>query len=142
MSNFIFNNESIALPSLAEQRSIVFKLATEEAIQILTNNLQVVIVANPISFTESNYSADHMLMKDQGWQAPEQEIVCHYLDQLKAYDSRLTGKYLASLLGVGERRLREYKQGKYKFPYDPWRKLLVITGRVPQYVEPVLVHFK
>lgn len=142
MSEFTFNNDSIALPSLSEQHRIVFKLATEEAIQTLTDNLKVEAVISPIAFDESKYSAAHMLMKEQGWQPPEKEIVCHYLDQLKAHNSQFTGKYLAGLLGVGDRRLREYKQGKHKFPYDMWRKLLIMTGRVPQHVEPVLVRFE
>ena len=142
MAEFNFKNDGIALPSLDEQRDIVFKLATEEAIKTLDDNLQAPVVASDIEFDESVYSDKHFLLKEDGWEAPEKEIVCYYLDQLKSYDSQFTGKYIAQILGVGDRRLREYKQGKHKFPYDTWRKLLVITGRVPQHIEKVLVRFK
>lgn len=135
-------NNCIELPSLDKQRMVVFELATKEGISLLESNLAVEAVNSPIFFDESKYSDAHLLTKDKGWQPPDVEIVCYYLDQLKSHDSKYTGKFVANLLGIGDRRLREYKQGKHKFPYDTWRKLLIVTGRVPQFIEPVLVRFK
>ena len=50
-----------------------------------------------------------------------------------------TDARLAALLGLSsDRRVREYKSGAKAVPYGVWRHFLVITGRVPQDVVPVL----
>ncbi|KPC24159.1 Uncharacterized protein AC496_1170 [Pseudomonas savastanoi pv. glycinea] len=37
-----------------------------------------------------------------------------------------------------DRRVRDYKQGVRKVPYGVWRHFLVLTGRAPQDIIPVL----
>ncbi len=141
MTDHNFNDSSITLPSISEQQSVVFELATKEAIQTLQDNLNAPVSDVPVGFDESLYSNSHLLLKDHGWEAPDKEIVFHYLKQLKEYDSKFTGNYIAKLLKVSPRRLRDWKAGTHKFPYDRWRQFLVLTGRVPQHVEKVLVRF-
>jgi hypothetical protein len=50
-----------------------------------------------------------------------------------------TDAKLAALLGLSsDRRIREFKNGSRKVPYGIWRSFLVLTGRAPQDILPVL----
>ncbi len=54
-----------------------------------------------------------------------------------------TDEKLANLLGLsGTRRIRAFKNGEKKVPYNVWRKFLVLTSRVQQEIIEVVGVFK
>jgi hypothetical protein len=139
----------IELPNLEEQKQFVFEQQTNESINRLLENLKAPRVASKPDINESLYPNTHLLALDDGWETPSPEIVRAYFDHFQAifpeYD---TDRKLSTLLGLsgqaGHARIREYKKvnGKKTIPYGIWRKFLVITGRVPQTIEPVFTFFK
>jgi hypothetical protein len=122
------------IPSIACQQSIIFEQSTLEAIQQLNENLKAPVILGQTEIKETDYSHEHLLEKNAGWVAPEADIVGAYFRHFQSHFSEYgTDKTLATLLGLSsDRRVREFKQGKCKVPYDVWRKFLVITGRAPQ----------
>lgn len=132
----------IDLPGIADQQALVFTAATEAAIEQLRRNLAAPRVPPQQEVDESQYPRTHLLREAEGWQAPHPDIVGayfrHFQHHFPEYD---TDRKLAQLLGLsGDRRVREFKQGERKVPYGVWRHFLVITGRAPQDVLPVLAY--
>lgn len=132
----------IDLPGIADQQALVFTAATEAAIDQLRRNLAAPRVPPQQEVDESQYPRTHLLREAEGWQAPHPDIVGayfrHFQHHFPEYD---TDRKLAQLLGLsGDRRVREFKQGERKVPYGVWRHFLVITGRAPQDVLPVLAY--
>jgi len=130
----------IDLPNISEQQQVVFEESTKAAIKTLKKNLEAPRLPPQTFVDESNYPNTHLLRKNEGWEAPHKDIVDAYFKQIQEHFPEYSSdRLLAPLLGVkSARRLREYKQGKYKAPYGLWRKLLKITGRAPQDVYEVL----
>lgn len=132
----------ITLPSISEQQDHIYKAATAQAIKQLQQNLQAPRIAPQAYVDESTFPRAHLLREAEGWEAPPPELVRayfrHFQDNFPDYN---TDKKLAALLGLsGDRRVREFKEGGRKVPYEIWRRFLVLTGRVPQEVLPVLAY--
>ena len=131
----------IELPGMREQIRRVYEIGIKEGIAQLEANLEAPKLEPLTSINENDYSRNHLLRENEGWEPPEPQIVRAYLEQLqKAFREEFgTDKKLAHFLGLsGDRRIREFKQGERKVPYGVWRKLLVTTGRVPQEIYPVI----
>jgi len=132
----------ISLPGIREQQDHVFKAATDQAIKQLQQNLKAPRMAPQSYLDEATVSRAHLLREAEGWEAPPPELVRayfrHFQDNFPDYS---TDKKLAGLLGLSsDRRVREFKEGGRKVPYEIWRRFLVITGRAPQDVLPVLAY--
>lgn len=133
----------IPLPSISEQQKVVYKAATEAAIDQLRSNLDAPSIPGPVGLDESQFPRTHLLREHEGWEPPAPELVeaffRHFQSVFPDFD---TDMKLARLLGLrgqsADRRIREYKAGTYKVPYGVWNHFLVLTGRVPQDVIPVL----
>lgn len=132
----------IDLPNIEEQRRIIFEESTKESMRILKDNLQVPVLPKQDEINESDYSSAHRLLESQGWEAPHADIVGAYFRHFQTHFPEYnTDKKLAGLLGLSsDRRIREFKQGARKVPYDVWRHFLVITGREPQSVVRVFAY--
>lgn len=132
----------IDLPNIEEQRRIIFEESTKESMRILKDNLQVPVLPKQDEINESDYSSAHRLLESQGWEAPHADIVGAYFRHFQTHFPEYnTDKKLAGLLGLSsDRRIREFKQGSRKVPYDVWRHFLVITGREPQSVVRVFAY--
>lgn len=130
----------IELPSIKDQQAAVLELATKEAIAQLNANLNAPRIEDQPELDESAYSRSHLLRESEGWEAPHPDVVAAYFRHFqKHFSDYNTDKKLAALLGLsGDRRVREFKEGGRKVPYGIWRKFLVMTGRAPQDVLPVL----
>jgi hypothetical protein len=133
----------IPLPSIAEQQSAIFEAATEAGIQQLRDNLSAPRLPGPSDFDEGQFPRTHLLREHEGWASPPHEVVGAYFRHFQnAFPEHGTDKTLARLLGLrgqsADRRIREFKSGSYKVPYGVWRHFLVLTGRVPQDIVPVL----
>lgn len=126
----------INLPALSEQQRMIYESSTREAIATLEANLNAPVLHSDLDINEADYCNKHLLRKSEGWQAPHNDVVGAYFRQFQALFAEYgSDKALAALLGVSsDRRVREYKQGRSKIPYDIWRRFLVITGRAPQEV--------
>lgn len=133
--------DSVPMVSLAEQRRFVFEQSNKIAIKQLNDNANAPIAEALIDFNEQDYSHTHLLEKQAGYEPPHEDLVKYYCDQLKAFDSSYTQKEIArEILGINDRRLREYIQGKHKVPFELWRKILIATGRAPQEIQPVIAY--
>lgn len=124
----------IEIPSIREQQKVIFEKSTQAAIEQLRANLAAPVLPGVSEINEADYSRDHLLDKDAGWVAPDPDLVAAYFRHFQAafpeYGS--DGK-LAALLGVSsDRRIREFKSGAKKVPYEIWRRFLVMTGRAHQ----------
>lgn len=130
----------IPLPSIEEQQRIVFEAATTAAIEQLKANLDAPRYRGQTEVDESTLGRAHLLREHEGWEAPSPDIVGAYFRHFQGHFPEYgTDGRLATLLGVSsDRRVRDYKQGVRKVPYGVWRRFLVLTGRVPQDVIPVL----
>ena len=130
----------LTLPSIQDQQAAIFQAATDTAIKQLRANLKAPRLPAQTAIDESTLPRTHLLREAEGWEAPDPAIVRayfrHFQDAFPEYD---TDARLAKLLGLSsDRRVREFKEGRRKVPYELWRKFLVITGRAPQDVLPVL----
>lgn len=138
---------NIPLPSIADQQRVIYEAATEAAIQQLRANLDAPRLPGPSAFDASLYPNSHLLREHEGWEAPSPAVVeaffRHFQDTFPDYG---TDKKLARLLSLrgdsADRRIREYKAGSYKVPYGVWRHFLVLTGRVPQDIVPILAFMR
>ena len=132
----------IDLPNIEEQRRIIFEESIKESMRILKDNLQVPVLPKQDEINESDYSSAHRLLESQGWEAPHADIVGAYFRHFQTHFPEYnTDKKLAGLLGLSsDRRIREFKQGARKVPYNVWRHFLVITGREPQSVVKVFAY--
>lgn len=124
----------IKLPTLSEQQRVIYEQSTLEAINTLNSNLNAPVLPGQSEINESEYCNKHLLRKHEGWEPPHPDIVGAYFRHFQAHFSEYASdKKLAELLGLSsDRRIREFKQGKYKVPFEIWRHFLVITGRAPQ----------
>ncbi len=131
---------NIELPNIAEQQKFIHEQSTKEAIKQLKSNLNAPTLPGQTEIDESLYSNDHLLREHEGWKAPEPDVVGAYFRHFQLhFDEYSTDKKLAHLLGLSsDRRIREFKQGIRKTPFGVWRKFLILTGRAPQDVIPVL----
>lgn len=132
----------IDLPSIADQQAAVFQQSTQAAIEQLQRNLQAPRLPAQTEIDENQYPRTHLLREHEGWEAPHPDIVGAYFRHFQMHfpEHGSDGK-LANLLGLSsDRRVREFKQGERKVPYGVWRHFLVITGRAPQDVLPVLAY--
>ena len=131
----------IEIPSIQEQQKIIFEKATKAAIEQLRRNLKAPVIDPQIQVDESLFSCAHLL-DERRFEPPSAEIVKAYFEHFQSYfPDYNTDKKLAELLGIsGDRRIREYKSGARRVQFDVWRKFLIITGRVPQDVLPVLAY--
>ncbi|WP_246231501.1 hypothetical protein [Pseudomonas quercus] len=130
----------IPLPSIEEQQRIVFEAATTAAIDQLKANLDAPRYPGQTEVDEAMLSRAHLLREHEGWEAPSPDIVGAYFRHFQGHFPEYgTDGRLAKLLGVSsDRRVRDYKQGVRKVPYGVWRRFLVLTGRVPQDIIPVM----
>lgn len=129
----------IELPGIAEQQLFVFKAAQQEAIEAMKKNGEAKVMAAPLSVDECAYPRTHLLREREGWEPPHKDLVAAYFQQFKELFGYGSDKEMAELLGLSsDRRVREFKQGKSTVPYGVWRRFLVMTGRAPQEVIPVL----
>lgn len=129
----------IELPGIAEQQLFVFKEAQQEAIEAMKKNSEAKVMVAPLSVDECAYPRTHLLREREGWEPPHKDLVAAYFDQFKGLFGYGSDKEMAVLLGLSsDRRVREFKQGKSTVPYGVWRRFLVMTGRAPQDVIPVL----
>jgi hypothetical protein len=133
----------IPLPSIAEQQAAIYEAAIEAAIDQLRANLRAPRLPGPADFEEGQFQRSHLLREQEGWEPPSPEVVEAYFRHFQmAFPDYGTDIKLGRLLGLrgqsADRRIREYKAGTYKVPYGVWRHFLVLTGRVPQDIIPVL----
>lgn len=139
-------NVEINVPSIRSQLDYIFEVETEKSIKVLKNNLLAPKLICSLSIDESQYPSLHLLRENEGWEAPPAELVRAYFKQfqLQFYEYNTDAK-LAALLGLTskwqDRRIRAFKEGSKKVPYGLWRKFLVMTGRVPQEIIPVVAFF-
>lgn len=132
----------IELPSIEQQQAVIFEEATKAAIAQLKANLKAPRFEPQREVDETAYPRTHLLREREGWEAPHPNIVGayfrHFQDAFPEYGS---DGQLAKLLGLSsDRRVREFKQGTRAVPYGVWRHFLIITGRAPQDVLPVLAY--
>lgn len=130
----------IELPGIEEQQALIFREATKEGIARLKKNLDAPRFSPQSEIDESLFPRTHLLRHREGWEAPQPEIVRayfrHFQENFAAYN---TDAKLAGLLELStDRRVRAFKEGSKTVPYEVWRSFLVITGRVPQDILPVL----
>lgn len=130
----------IDLPTIANQQASVFEAATHTAIAQLQDNLQAPRLPGQTEVDEDLYPRTHLLRESEGWEAPAPDLIGAYFRHFQAaFPAYGTDAKLATLLGLSsDRRVRAFKDGSKKPPYGVWRRFLVLTGRVPQDVIPVL----
>ena len=102
--------------------------------------MKAIALPPPSEIDENAYSNAHLLRVHEGWEPPHPDLVGAYFRHFQHhFPDYGTDQKLAELLGLSsDRRIREFKNGSRKVPYEIWRKFLVITGRVPQEVIKVL----
>lgn len=130
----------IDLPDVKTQQAKIYEAATMHGIEQLKKNLKAPVLPGQNLVDEGQYPRTHLLRESEGFEAPDPEIVKayfkHFLEHFKEYD---TDMKLAKLLGLSsDRRIRAFKEGSKNVPYNVWRHFLVLTGRVPQDIVPVL----
>lgn len=130
----------IGLPDIATQQAVIFEEATKEAIEQLRKNLKAPRLPGQAEIDESQYPRTHLLREREGWEPPHPDLIRAYFKHFQAnFKEYSTDEKLANLLGLStNRRVRAFKDGSKKVPYGVWRHFLVMTGRVPQDVIPVL----
>ncbi|EBZ6776922.1 hypothetical protein GQG94_004729 [Salmonella enterica] len=134
---------SISLPSLDQQRFLILKADTEQAISILKENMG----GKKFPKTEGvNYlTIDPRIFNtiEQGWVPPTSEIIDAWFTQVKTlFNEYGSDGKLGVLLGLqgrsADRRIRAYRNGDEVIPYGVWRTFLELTGRAVVDVKPVL----
>lgn len=130
----------IELPSIADQQAAVYEAATKAAIERLRSNLKAVRLPGQTEVDERLYPRTHLLREHEGWEPPAPDLIGAYFRHFQAaFPAYGTDAELAALLGLSsDRRVREYKSGSRRPPYGVWRRFLVLTGRAPQEVIPVM----
>ena len=130
----------IELPGIAEQQANIFEAATKAAIGQLKENLKAPRLPGQTEVDESCYPRTHLLRESEGWEPPAPDLIAAYFRHFQAaFPDYNTDAKLAALLGLSsDRRVRAFKDGSKKPPYGVWRRFLVLTGRVPQDIIPVL----
>lgn len=133
----------IELPPIPDQQDFIYKQGILESIALLEKNLTAARFPVQDLIDESEYSRNHLLRENEGWQAPAPELVKAYFRHFQnTFPEYGTDAKLAALLGIqgsgSDRRIRAFKDGSKKTPYGIWRRFLVLTGRVSQEIIPVL----
>ena len=135
----------IDLPSLYEQRRIVFAENTRKGQKRLEDNLHAPVIVTGQVVDIRLYGDRHLLSEQDGWEPPAPALVYALFEQFKdAFPEYNSDRKLAELLGLqssGDRRIRTFKNGERAIPYGVWRRFLVLTGRVNQEIIPVLAFF-
>jgi len=131
---FTGDKMKISLPGIEQQKNIVFEESTKEAITILKKNLKVDRYPPQTEIDETLFSNSHLLREREGWEAPPPDVVGAYFRHFQQlFPDYKTDKKLSELLGLSsDRRIREFKQGNRKVPFNVWRHFLILTGRAPQ----------
>ncbi|WP_337049988.1 hypothetical protein [Serratia fonticola] len=136
---------NIDLPSIEEQKRIVFADNVEKSCAVLRNNLAAPHYQPEPGVNAGAYGSKHLLTEEQGWEPPAPALVNALFEQFKyTFPEYNSDKKLATLLGLqtsGDRRIRSFKSGERTVPYGIWRKFLVLTGRVNQEIIPVMGFF-
>jgi hypothetical protein len=130
----------IELPDIATQQALIFEEGTRAAIAQLKANLSAPRLPPQSEIDESQYPRTHLLREREGWEPPNPDVVSAYFRHFQSHFKEYgTDAKLATLLGLSsDRRVRSFKEGSTTVPYGVWRHFLVVTGRVPQDVIPVL----
>lgn len=133
----------ISLPSMKAQRLMILEKDTEIAVTTLKSNLLGVEFPKADGVNYSAIDARVFLTVEQGWVAPDHELVNAWFNQVKDnFSDYRTDEKLGNLLGLlgggAARRIRAYRNGDETIPYGIWRKFLELTGRVVPEVKPVL----
>lgn len=130
----------IELPPISDQQALIFEAATKEAIRQLKANLNAPRLPGQTEVDESRYQRTHLLRETEGWEPPHPDLIGAYFRQFQAaFPEYGTDAKLAALLGLSsDRRVRAFKEGSKAPPYGVWRRFLILTGRVPQDVTPVM----
>lgn len=136
---------NIELPSIEEQRRILFTDNVEKNCSALRANLDAPMFPSAPGFNAEAFSSKHLLTEQQEWESPAPELIYAWFEHFKQmFPEYNSDKKLAALLGLytsGDRRIRSFKTGEYKIPYGVWRKFLVLTGRVNQEIISVMGFF-
>ncbi|WP_150573853.1 hypothetical protein [Pseudomonas fluorescens] len=130
----------IELPSIQQQQMLIFSEAAKQGVAQLQANLNAPRLSPQDRVDESLYPRTHLLRQREGWQPPDPAIVRAYFLHFQAsFELYNTDAKLAVLLGLSRnRRIRAFKEGSTPVPYGVWRHFLILTGRVPQDIIPVL----
>lgn len=130
----------IDLPNLADQQAFIFEQATKESVAQLLANLDAPRI--PLQVKQDHWSNTHLLREREGWKPPEPDVVGAYFRHFQEHFPEFgTDEKLADLLygpGCDRKRIRDFKSGSAPVPYRIWRHFLVLTGRVPQDITPVM----
>lgn len=131
---------NIDLPSISDQQAFIFEAATKAGVAQLQQNLKAPRLPGQTEVDESQYSRTHLLKELEGWEPPHRDLIGAYFRNFQAHFPEYnTDAKLARLLGLSsDRRVRAFKDGSKAPPYGVWRRFLVLTGRVPQEIIPVL----
>ncbi|MNF91199.1 hypothetical protein D3C84_737920 [compost metagenome] len=131
---------NIELPAISEQQAFIFEAATKEAVVQLKANLKAPRLPSQTEVDESQYPRTHLLREAEGWEPPHRDIAGAYFRHFQSHFPEYgTDAKLAGLLGLSsDRRVRAFKDGSKSPPYGAWRRFLVLTGRAPQEIFPVL----
>lgn len=131
---------NIDLPSITEQQAFVFEAATKAGVAQLQANLKAPKLPGQTEVEESQYPRTHLLTEQEGWEPPHRDLIGAYFRHFQAHFPEYnTDAKLATLLGLSsDRRVRAFKDGSKAPPYGVWRRFLVLTGRAPQEIIPVL----
>ncbi|WP_262145287.1 hypothetical protein [Serratia ficaria] len=132
------------LPSLRQQREIVYRANVDKACGQLKDNLNAPHFRqfDPRYEDPSLYSQAHLRKENEGWEPPAPDLVYAYFSHFKSVQSYASDKELAHLLGITDRQIRRFKSGETPVPYGIWHKFLVITGRKVQDIYPVIGFFE
>jgi hypothetical protein len=130
----------IVLPDIPKQQAMIFEEAAKDGIAQLKANLKAPRISPQTEIDEGQYPRTHLLREQEGWEPPHQDIVAAYFRQFQqCFPQYNTDGKLAALLGLSsDRRVRAFKSGSKTVPYGVWRHFLVMTGRAPQEIIPVL----
>lgn len=148
MMEIQLNGDVPVIPGLNEQAKFVALKRAEEIYNAIKNlcekpSIELPLLLNGEVINESDFSATHLLDKDNGYEPPHHDLVKAYFDQLKAFDTKYTEAGIAKLLGLANgRAIRGFKSGERPVPYAVWRRFLVATGRAEMEMPPLIGFFK
>ncbi|GAB6264290.1 hypothetical protein [Photobacterium sp. R1] len=114
---------------------------TQAAIEQISKNGEAPVIPPQTEIDETKYSGTHLLEQPH-YEPPHPELVTAYFKHFQAHFLAYnTDAKLASLLGESSnRRIRGFKKGDIKVPFQVWRRFLIMTGRVPQNIISVLAY--
>lgn len=129
----------ITVPSLHVQQQECIKMGYQAAEKQLKDNQNAPHFPPQSEIDESQYSSAHLLDKRR-YEPPHPDIIGAYFRHFQLhFPEYKTDRDMAGLLGVSsDRRVREFKSGENKVPYEVWDRFLVITGRKAPTIPQVL----